>query len=548
MASERMGSTGASVRSLTSDVADHVFAYGFRPTKRHSDILGALSSGSLSGVHPVRRQGAFHVADGHRRWCGQFSGLSFGATSSSFDHSFVSGNGTADSEPLVRVDEGPFVVAMRLDRSAVFLSACAELVDLDEGVARGATPLPWFSRLVPLMMFLRASLGNRVWHSDAPKACFIIDDPSLRNGRYGFLEYGRLVDSLQRLNFSTSIAFIPWNYRRSSAPVTTLFAGPSGPSLCVHGLDHTRGEFAATDARALGAKARLALERMQIHRERSGIPFDDVMVFPQGLFSPEALVALDAAGYLAAVNTDVFPATSQERLHLRDLLDVAISRPGACPLFSRRYPRDIAEFAFDLFMGKPALAVAHHGYFRHGYSALESFVQALNRLDERLEWSGLGAICSSASLKKAGEDGTTDVRFFTSRYRLTNRDDRPRPYVLRRLAQAGLGVPTVTVDGRPHAAEQHGGELSVHVALDPGRTVDIAVQAPVERGDATPLRETLRHQATTACRRVLSEFRDNYVQTSPLLSALAGAWTARRGFGVQGRASSPSTPYARSSL
>ena len=292
----------------------------------------------------------------------------------------------------VRAGDGPCFVRATLGRCQLFLSACAELADLDEKVGRQARVLSWFSRLVPLMMFLRGALGNRVWHNDDPRACFIIDDPLLKSDRYGFLEYGRLVESMRQRKFSTSIAFIPWNYRRSSHDVTTLFSSKNDvPSLCVHGCDHTGGEFAATDIGSLRTKAAMALERMEVHRRLCGVPFDDVMVFPQGLFSAEAIAALKGAGYLAAVNSDVFPSTQPESLHLRDLLDVAIAKFADFPLFGRRYPGDLAEFAFDLFMGKPALAVEHHGYFRHGYAALESFVERLNGLDERLEWSDLAS-------------------------------------------------------------------------------------------------------------------------------------------------------------
>ena len=50
------------------------------------------------------------------------------------------------------------------------------------------------------------------------------------------------------------------------------------------------------------------------------------MVFPQGLFSREAVKALEASGYLAAVNTDLCPANQPQALALRDVLDVAVTR------------------------------------------------------------------------------------------------------------------------------------------------------------------------------------------------------------------------------
>lgn len=57
------------VRSL-ADGADHVFIYGFQPTDRHSAILREMSSGGLVGVQPLDGDSKFHVAEGHREWCG----------------------------------------------------------------------------------------------------------------------------------------------------------------------------------------------------------------------------------------------------------------------------------------------------------------------------------------------------------------------------------------------------------------------------------------------------------------------------------------------
>jgi len=381
--------------------------------------------------------------------------------------------------------------------------------------------LSWFSRLVPLMMFLRGALGNRVWHNDNPRACFIIDDPLMKNDRYGFLEYPRLVQSMRRQKFSTSIAFIPWNYRRSSHDVTTFVSSRHDVlSLCVHGCDHTGGEFAVTDIVSLRTKAQTALERMEIHRRTSGVPFDAVMVFPQGLFSAEAIAALKASGYLAAVNSDVFPSTEPESLRLGELLDVAITKCDDFPLFGRRYPRDLAEFAFDLFMGKPALAVEHHGYFRHGYTALESFVERLNTLDERLQWSSLGTICSRASLTRAGADGQVQVRFYTSRFSLTNRETTTHDYCLMRQQTADEPAPSVTIDGRPWHAQQADDRLRVRLTLHPGQTAEIRVSSDDAGSTAPRWRDSPLHNAKVLIRRHLSEFRDNHVDTNRVLRAI----------------------------
>jgi hypothetical protein len=294
--SEAMHDDCTPLLSLT-ELADHVFIYGFQPTVRHNTLLRTLSRGGLIEVRPIEdRHAKFHVAGGHREWCFQFSGLSFGKPDPAIENSFVESSDAGRQTVLIWAGEAPFLVLAKHGRSQVFFVAGRELINLNEQVSREVSCLDWFSRFVPLAMFLRGALGDQIWHNDHPQACFIIDDPLLKK-RYGFLEYKRLVEMMRHHSFSTCIAFIPWNYRRSSNRVGEFFSSKGVmPSLCVHGCDHTAAEFATTEVESLRSKAQLALQRMQEHQLISGVAFDDVMVFPQGLFSAEAVAALKKVG------------------------------------------------------------------------------------------------------------------------------------------------------------------------------------------------------------------------------------------------------------
>lgn len=521
---------GASELRILANLAEHILIYGFQPTDRHNTILKVFSSGYLARVRALSvGDSKFHVADGYRNWCGQFSGLTLGAVDESREHSFLeSGNGR-QPEVLIRAGDQPFFVRTTDGDAQIFFWGSGELADLDEPVRRGSRPSLWFSRLAPLMMFLRGALGDGVWHNDHPQACLIIDDPLVKS-RYGFLEYDRLLEVMRRRRFSTCIAFIPWNYRRSSKEVAALIASSyQQPFLCVHGCDHTGFEFASADLPSLRGKAQLALERMREHRQRSGIPFDDVMVFPQGRFSAEAVTALKDAGYLAAVNGDVCPATSPEAWTLRDLLSVAVTKFSDFPLFGRRYPREIADFAFDLFMGKPVLAAEHHTYFRNGYQALEGFVDALNSLDERLQWASPGMVCSHACLTRTEANGEIHVRFYTSRFSITNDTAETRRYVLQTHHAQQTPLPSVTVDGRECACEVVEGGLQLHLLLEPGKTAEIRVQSSEPVPDVNPpWKPTEAHNAKVRVRRVLSEFRDNYVDTILVFSRIMTAVQSAR--------------------
>jgi hypothetical protein len=344
-----------------------VFTYGWRPTRPHAAVLKVLSSGALVGLSRSGPGSFFEVVETSRPWAGPLAGISFKAPEPGKESAFAIGQ-SSPRDVLIRLGGKPFLAVGEHCGSHVYFAA-SSLADLDMEVPGDTSLLALFSSVMPLMMFLRGTLGDRVWRNERPQACWIIDDPLLEK-RYGFLDYARLSEAMRRQHSAACIAFIPWNYRRSRKEVAGPLLSASSTYLCVHGCDHTGAEFATRNRDSLIGKAHLALERMRAHSRLSGVPFDDVMVFPQGRFSEEALEALKAAGYMAALNTHLQPSTRQEGLPIRDLLSVAVMRFADFPLFGRRYPREIADVALDLFLGKPAFLVEHHGYFRDGYGNL----------------------------------------------------------------------------------------------------------------------------------------------------------------------------------
>jgi hypothetical protein len=489
------------------------FIYGFAPMM-HAAFLRTLSAGALLGVEATAEAAnAFLVADDQREWSGPFTGLSVSGVDRTRDHAFVEGKLSIGQKVLIRSGSQPFLVRIERGGSQLFLAATGGLADLDELADSRTGMLPWFSRLIPLLMFLKKSLGNRAWHADRAQACFIIDDPLL-TPNYGFFNYRKLLEAARGQKFSSSIAFIPWNYRRSHKKVARLFSMDRRKlSLCVHGCDHTRAEFALANVDVLRGKARLALDRMHAHQERSGVPFDDVMVFPQGLFSVEAIEALAGCRYLAAVNTNLCPSDKPQVLPLRNLMDVAVADFADIALFGRHYPTDLAPFAFDLFLGKPALAVAHHDYFSKGYEPLMSFIKRLNGLDSNLEWDGLAAVCTRAHVRKTAPDGKVHMRFFTDHFYFRNNDDKPHRYILQKHLTAGRSV---GVNGIKWETEELDGRLRFSVDLEPGQAADIRIEPEVET--AVPSwKPSMTHRVSVLVRRLLCEFRDNYVETNLLL-------------------------------
>jgi len=518
-AADAMQSADSALRNLFGS-AEHVCIFGWQPTERHAAILKAISSGGLVGVQPQSEiQASFHVAEGHGKWTGPFSGLSVQAAEGRKENVFVEGSGKSGQSVIIQLGGEPFFVRTEYGGSQVYFLASCELADLDQKVGRGIRPLDWFSRLVPLLMFLRGALADGVWHNDRPQACFIIDDPLLRQ-RYGHFDFRRLMEAMRHQAFAACIAFIPWNYRRSRKAVAELLSSRGMPSLCVHGCDHTGGEFSSRDVELLRGKAQLALDRMRAHSRSFGVPFDDVMVFPQGRFSLEALKALSCAGYLAAINSDLHPSTEIEVLELRDLLSVAVTRFSNFPLFGRHYPKGIEDFALDLFLGKPALVVEHHAYFRNGYGALQAFVARLNALDERLEWTNPAAICSRACVTKTAGDREVQVQFYTSRFYLKNDGRQARRYVLRRRQNEEGPPPSVKIDGRVVNHKLRDGSLEFQLWLEPDQTAEIEILSGEQALASALCRQTQSYKLKVWVRRVLSEFRDDYVDTNRVLRGL----------------------------
>ena len=516
---EGMPSPDGALRRIFG-LAEHVCIFGWEPTERHAAILREISSGRFSGVQPQREaEAAFNIAEDCDQWAGSFSGLSVRAAEGRTESVFAEANAAFEQGVIIRLGGDPFFVRGEYADAQVYFLASAELADLDQKVGRAANPLHWFSRLVPVLMFLRGALGDRVWHNDHPQACFTLDDPLLRR-RYGHFQYKRMMEAMRQQAFTACIAFIPWNYRRSRKAVARLLNSQSIFSLCVHGCDHTRGEFESRDVELLRGKAQTALERMRAHSQLYGVPFDDVMIFPQGCFSAEALNALNGAGYLAAINSSVHPSTTTEDLELHDLLSVAVTRFSNFPLFGRHYPKDVADFALDLFLGRPVLLVEHHGYFRNGYGALREFVARVNALDDRLEWTNPATLCSHACVRKTTGEHDVEVQFYTRRFVLKNEEKQIRRYTLRRRQDGEDPSLSVIVNGGLVNHRIRDAYLEFELWLQPGQAAEIEIGSE-QRAASAVYTETQSFRFKVLVRRVLSEFRDNYVDTNLVLRGLA---------------------------
>ena len=154
----------------------------------------------------------------------------------------------------------------------IFICLAGQLVDLDDELK---TPnfdgRDHFFSAVPIVLYLRWAFADSGWQTPAVGACLIIDDPLLKP-RYGFVRFRSLLALMEEHDFSTNIAFIPWNWRRSDPDVVRLFRdNPDRFSLSVHGCDHTAAEFGTDEIPKVRPMIERAAARMSAHETRTGL-------------------------------------------------------------------------------------------------------------------------------------------------------------------------------------------------------------------------------------------------------------------------------------
>jgi hypothetical protein len=189
-------------------------------------------------------------------------------------------------------------------------------------------------------------------------------------------------------NFFTEIAFIPWNYRRSDQETVRLLSDNSDRyAVCVHGCNHTGNEFGQGNYQQLTSLSSTALWRMEEHKRLTGLPYDPVMVFPQGRFSSVAMKALKDQGYFAAFNSTI-QATDGEEPSAIEYQRPFTTMHHDFPLFLRRYSKDKSNFIQDMALGRPIIIVEHHGALRNGYKAMTDLVDWVNSIGD-VRWTSL---------------------------------------------------------------------------------------------------------------------------------------------------------------
>ncbi|MGB8522284.1 MAG: hypothetical protein WCD43_04900 [Candidatus Acidiferrales bacterium] len=487
-------------------------------------IVSTFSQGSLHSLQPIDGAGlSYEISSGHKEVCGAFSGLTFGPVNQTNDRVFIENAKAGTVQTHISIGGRPFFASIQRERAEVFFLAGANVADLSADV--GAQPLAkYFSQLMPAAMFIRYAFREQCWHTNQHHATLVIDDPLLRKD-YGFLNYERLLALMDQYNFHTSIAFIPFNYRRNSPGIARMFRErPDRLSICFHGNDHTAAEFASKDSGLLNAMLTVAEERMDAHQKETGIQCDHVMVFPQGNFSREAIIALKAHNFSAAVNSGPYPRGENSGLSLLELMEPAILKYGGFPLFLRKYPREIAlqDIAFNLFFGKPVLIVEHHEIFKDPESLIQ-LVSRINALAPEIRWTNVQTAVENSYLRQWTTDGTLEIRAYANAGKIVNTSKDILRCSVEWARSGEIPVEKVLLDGTPWRdarTDDKGIRLSFDVPAGGSHEFSVIYANNFGLSDAN---RRVPWKAKAFFRRRLSELRDNHLSKSPGLLSVAKA-------------------------
>jgi hypothetical protein len=339
-----------------------------------------------------------------------------------------------------------------------------------------------FTGLAPVMMFVKYSAGDRGWHALYHYANLTIDDPWLREP-YGYLNYKNLLAEMERHNFHSTIAFIPWNYDRSDPEVVSLFRDhPYRFSICIHGDNHDHKEFTDYQSKPLAVQIsalKQALVRMEKFHVLTGIPYDKVLVFPHSIAPQGTLEALKTYNYLATVNSSNVPMDSAHpALVPFALRSFTVEFANFASI--RRYPVEVptpANFvAMNEFLDNPLFFYCHHDFFTGGIDSFSGVADQVNRIEPKTKWVSAGEIGRHLYLVKLRDDTNYDILSFSSDLRVDNMSRRDLIFHVRKPEDGHAAIQSVRVDGQNYMYRLHDGYLDLSVPVLAGKSRSVVIE------------------------------------------------------------------------
>lgn len=269
-----------------------------------------------------------------------------------------------------------------------------------------------FLSLLPVVHFLRDTLGGPSWSPPPRRASLVVDDPNLHWPSYGYLRYPELAAHVARHGYHLGIAMVPVDAAFAHPAAVATLRSNVGLSLVVHGNDHRKFELTQPrSSEAALALAAQALRRMAAFERRQGVTVERVMVPPHARCSEQMMRAVRAVGFEAICYGGEGQDLTGDALAGWATADT--SGGEGLPRMRRvGFSAPIDELVLRAFLDQPLVLSGHHADLADldRLAAAAALVEGLGPV----QWMSLGGL-SRTNVATRREGQTLRLRAFSRR-------------------------------------------------------------------------------------------------------------------------------------
>jgi hypothetical protein len=389
----------------------------------------------------------------------------------------------------------------------------------------------WYNdivRIAPYLIFIRDTLGDYCWHNNKIYANFTIDDPWLREP-YGNISFYELANDAEVGKYHVTIAFIPYNYKRSQQKVSNIFRFKAKYlSIAIHGNNHDFSEF-RDSSNNVNDKFSLseALHRMEIFKSTTGISYDRVMIFPRGYYTINALREISNYNFSMTVNS-TRPKGDKEWDNINDNLRRMTRQYYNIPTVLRYgikegYASIGKQYEIDsyirsrMFLGLPILIYVHEDIFREHRKVLYEIAHHIRMIRSNVIWCGLDNIAQNLYLQKNINKNEIGVLAYSNKISLHNDSDVKQKYIISNNENS--------VNNYHHISHNKEFESASYVEIDinAGQEKNITINSK-KGSEMLDNYKNTDYSASIFVIRKLSDFRDIYISRTILFKNVLGKY------------------------
>jgi hypothetical protein len=407
----------------------------------------------------------------------EFSGRSYDSTASKTELQLtISGGAHVDTLINLRTTGGTFPVFAR------YKNGTGSTLVLGFENTAGAEQLvsayynTWgnmdkFMYVIPEMMFVRFAGGDECWHNDHNYANFQVDDPVLRQSA---LNYSGILPNAIAHNFHMTVYFVSGNVtsQQEQSVVDLFLSNPDYFSVDMHGNTHAGpgwnefcayGMYPGTDYECRTQQCqddliRTGVDYMNQLTATTGIPWGRVLGCPGcGLREVETFgicKKYNLNGVMAGFGCEVPDGVTAPSDNDYHMVPADFTWDGF-PM-ARRYSsvssgpgtNDPYRREFDLFLDKSVCMYAHPPELNADVALWNPIADDVNAIVGGVEWKDMGYLWRHLYWEKTNDDGTIDVRMFSSsELEILNETAGTKTYNVRKPETGEWPIGSVKVNG-----------------------------------------------------------------------------------------------------